>query len=186
MSGLKIDVSGLLKSTGGVETLVVTETLPPVEKGHERVEVVGPVRSEFVLKEAGGTILAQGLLITDVVLTCARCLKKFTEHVEQKFSEVYRPHRDFNREDPEDREEEQAFAIEDNKIDLTPLLAQSLVLAVPFKPLCRKECSGLCSICGEAFETGMHEHGETEEEETGYKAALKRYLQEHPDIDRKK
>lgn len=183
MSGLKVDVSGLLKSTGGVETLVVTEQLPPVEKGHERVEVVGPIRSEIVLKEAGGTILAQGSLTTDVALTCSRCLNEYTQHIEQKFAEVYRQHRDFNREDPEEREEEQAFAIEDNKVDLTPLLTQSLVLAVPFKPLCRDECPGLCSVCGEALVTGAHEHGEDEEEETGYKAALKRYLKEHPEVE---
>ncbi|MFA5867411.1 MAG: DUF177 domain-containing protein [Actinomycetota bacterium] len=184
MSGLRVDVSGLLKSTGGVETLVVTEPLPPVEKGHDRIDVVGPVRSEVVLREAGGTVLAEGTLLTDVVLTCGRCLNKYTQHVKQKFREVYRPHRDFNRGDPEEREEEQAFAIEESKIDLTPLLTQTLVLAVPFKPLCREDCPGLCPVCGEALDKGKHNHGETEEEETGYKAALKRYLEEHPELDK--
>jgi uncharacterized protein len=183
MSGLKVDVSGLLKSRGGVETLVVTEPLPPVEKGHDRVEVIGPVHSEIVLKEAGGTIMASGTLTTDVALTCSRCINVYTQHVEQKFSEVYRQHRDFNRLDPEDREEEQAFAIDENKIDLTPLLTQTLVLAVPFKPLCREECPGLCPVCGEALENGTHDHKETEEEEAGYKAALKQYLKDHPEIN---
>lgn len=184
MSGLKVDVSGLLKSKGGVETLIVTEPLPPVEKGHDRVEVIGPTKSEIVLKEAGGTIMANGILKTDVSLTCSRCLSSFTQHVNQKFAEVYRPHRDFNRLDPEDREEEQAFAIDENKIDLTPLLTQTLVLAVPFKPLCREECKGLCPVCGEALENGAHDHGETDEEEAGYKAALKQYLKEHPEIEK--
>jgi uncharacterized protein len=184
MSGFKIDVSGLLKAKGGAETLVVTEPLPPAEKGRDRIEVVGPIRSEVVLREAGGTVLAEGTLLTDVALTCSRCLGPYTQHVEQKFREVYRRHRDFNREDPEEREEELAFAIEDNKIDLTPLLVQTLVLAVPFKPLCREECPGLCPVCGEALNEGNHDHGETEEEETGYKAALRRYLEEHPEIDK--
>ncbi len=182
MGGLRVDVSGLLKSTGGAEALVVTESLPPVTKGHDRIDVVGPVRSEVVLREAGGTVLAEGTLFTEVALTCGRCLNRYTQHVAQKFREVYRPHRDFNREDPEEREEEQAFAIEENKIDLTPLLTQTLVLAVPFKPLCREDCPGLCPVCGEALDNGTHNHSETEEEETGYKAALKRYLKEHPEL----
>lgn len=184
MGGFRIDVSGLLKSTCGTETCVVTEPLPDVAKGRDRIDVVGPVRSEVILKEAGGTVLAEGTLLTDVALTCGRCLNKYTQHVEQKFREVYRPHRDFNREDPEEREEEVAFAIEENKIDLMPLLTQTLVLAVPFKPLCRDDCQGLCSVCGEALDDGAHDHGETEEEETGYKTVLKRYLKQHPEIDR--
>jgi uncharacterized protein len=185
MSGLKIDVSGLLKSKGGAETLIVTEPLPPADKGHDRIEVVGPVRSEIILKEAGGTVLAEGTLFTEVALTCSRCLNDYTQRVEQKFREVYRQHRDFNREDPEEREEETAFAIEENKIDLTPLLTQTLVLAVPFKPLCREDCPGLCAVCGGALDEGPHDHGETDEEEAGYRAALKRYLAEHPDIKSK-
>jgi uncharacterized protein len=184
MSGFRIDVSGLLKSNGGAETLIVTEPLPPINKGPDRIDVVGPVRSEVVLREAGGTIMAEGVLLTDVSLTCGRCLTQFTQHVEQRFREVYRQHRDFNREDPEEREEEQAFAIEENRIDLTPLLAQSLVLAVPIKPLCHEDCSGLCPVCGGALDDGPHDHGEIEEEETGYKAALKRYLKEHPELDK--
>lgn len=184
MCALKIDVSGLLKAKGGAETLVIEEQLPPVTKGREPVEVLGPVRSEIKLKEAGGTIIAEGILSTEVVLTCSRCLANYKQQVEQKFSEVYRPHRDFNREDPEEREEEKIFAIEDNKIDLTPLLTQTLVLAVPFKPLCREACLGLCPVCGGSLEEGVHEHGADDDEEPGYKAALKRYLKEHPELDK--
>jgi uncharacterized protein len=184
MKGFKIDVSGLLKAKGGAETLIVTEPLPSVNKGQDRIDVVGPVRAEIVLKEAGGTIMADGTLSTDVSLTCSRCLNPYIQRVEQKFHEVYRQQRDFNREDPEDREEEQAFAVEDNKIDLTPLLVQTLVLAVPFKPLCREECPGLCPVCGGALDEGQHDHSEAEEEEAGYKTALKRYLKEHPEIEK--
>lgn len=181
MSALKIDVSGLLKSTGGAETLLIKEILPPVEKGHEPVTVVGPVEADVILREAGGTVRADGKVRAEVEMNCARCLKGFRQRVEQGFSEIYRPRGAFRGEEPEEPEEEQAFAIEDNKIDLKPLLMQALVLAVPFKPLCRETCLGLCPVCGGALEEGTHDHGETEEEETGYKAVLKRYKEQHPE-----
>lgn len=186
MRGLVFDVSGLLKRPGSVETVMITDKLPPAEKGHEKIEVVGPVHATVRLKEAGGRILAEGVLNADVILTCGRCLERYDQQVEQTFNEIYRRHEDFNKQDPEEREEENLFAIDNLKIDLTPMLSQALVLAVPFKPVCREDCLGLCPVCGEELNSGVHEHCETDEEESEFKAALRKYAEEHSDDDNKK
>ncbi len=180
MPALRIDVSGLLKKRGSRETLHIEDSLPPAYKGQERIVVNGPMRADITLKEASGTVMVQGALTADVTLTCGRCLNTFRLTVTQPFEEVFRRHSDFNREDPEEQKEEELFAIDEQKIDLTPMLSQALVLAVPFSPLCEEGCRGLCSICGEDLNVKPHEHDDNDEDMPDYKAALQQYLKEHP------
>lgn len=45
-------------------------------------------------------------------------------------------------------EELDLYSYEGESIDLEPLLREQLILAVPFAPLCREECKGLCPQCG--------------------------------------
>lgn len=40
------------------------------------------------------------------------------------------------------------YGYEDEEVDLTPLFRDQVVLAVPFAPLCREDCKGLCPQCG--------------------------------------
>lgn len=49
-------------------------------------------------------------------------------------------------------------------IDLSPLIAEELILAMPVKPLCREDCKGLCSECGEDLNERPHEHNEIVDE----------------------
>ena len=38
--------------------------------------------------------------------------------------------------------------LQDDLVDLEPLLRDAVVLALPFQPLCRDDCPGLCTECG--------------------------------------
>ena len=38
--------------------------------------------------------------------------------------------------------------LQDDLVDLEPLLRDAVVLALPFQPLCRPDCPGLCAECG--------------------------------------
>lgn len=179
MPNLSIDVSGLLRKPGSSETLNIHETLPPIEKGREKIRVKGLAGISLILREAGGNILADGKLEANVELVCGRCLKTFDSRVEQSFSELFRKRGDFNREDPNEREDETFLAIQNNRIDLAPILSQALVVAVPYKPLCDENCRGLCPVCGGDLNDGTHDHVVEEEEMTGYRAKLRQLKEKH-------
>jgi uncharacterized protein len=52
-------------------------------------------------------------------------------------------------------EEASTFTIDEHHIlDLTEAIRQYALLAVPMKPLCRKECAGLCPNCGKNLNQG--------------------------------
>jgi len=57
----------------------------------------------------------------------------------------------------EDAAEEQR--VEDGLIGLEPLLRDTVVPALPFQPVCRPDCPGLCSECGMPLaEDPEHQH----------------------------
>ena len=57
----------------------------------------------------------------------------------------------------EDADEE--LRIEDGLIDLEPVLRDTVVPALPFQPVCRPDCPGLCSECGKPLaEDPDHQH----------------------------
>jgi uncharacterized protein len=44
--------------------------------------------------------------------------------------------------------DDETSMLEDDLLDLEPLLRDAVVLALPFTPLCEDDCPGLCTECG--------------------------------------
>ena len=44
--------------------------------------------------------------------------------------------------------DEDVRLVQDELIDLEPVLRDAVVLALPFQPVCREDCPGLCATCG--------------------------------------
>ena len=72
-----------------------------------------------------------------------RCLEDITDEVEVTFQElcVYPDHALTDEDDG-------VSALQDDLVDLEPLLRDAVVLALPFQPLCTDDCPGLCTECG--------------------------------------
>ncbi|MGH9088104.1 MAG: YceD family protein [Acidimicrobiales bacterium] len=47
-----------------------------------------------------------------------------------------------------DPEDEEAYPIVDDGLDLLPMIRDAVVLELPLAPLCRDDCRGLCPDCG--------------------------------------
>jgi uncharacterized protein len=87
--------------------------------------------------------------------TCGRCLETFPLDVAQEFSLVLTPATPLTGEielAPGDLT--QSF-YEGTEIDLTPLMYEQIMLALPTRPLCGEECRGLCPQCGINRNTGQ-------------------------------
>jgi uncharacterized protein len=50
--------------------------------------------------------------------------------------------------------DEEIYPIDDDDIDLGPLVRDALVLELPMAPLCRQDCAGLCPRCGANLNEG--------------------------------
>jgi uncharacterized protein len=90
---------------------------------------------------AGDVLLVEGKLKTKVGRTCSRCLKEFVSDVEVDISERFFP---ANAE----YIEKDAFSYDSDIVDITEALRESLIIAEPLQALCKKDCKGLCPVCG--------------------------------------
>ncbi|PID50764.1 MAG: metal-binding protein, partial [Propionibacteriales bacterium] len=95
---------------------------------------------QVLLEAVGEGILATGNVTTPIAGECSRCLQPF-EHTDTfDFVQLfYYPGRD---------SEEDALFVADDRIDLTEVVRDAIVLDLPFTPLCGQNCAGLCSQCG--------------------------------------
>jgi DUF177 domain-containing protein len=89
----------------------------------------------------------QGLLVQadfqgTFPLECVRCLINFSKHMRWDFTELYA----FKRENVTDSG---LMMPEDAHIDLAPLVREYALLEIPINPVCKPDCKGLCSVCGE-------------------------------------
>ena len=90
---------------------------------------------------------------------CSRCLKRYRQGVRGSFGVTLEPIRDRRPPDPESIEMLERFGLclgdeldsgwyRGKEILIDPLLAEATAVAMPFQPVCRDECMGLCPQCG--------------------------------------
>ena len=133
-------------------------------KFHEDISALDP--DLVPLTELDGTIkmirtvdgvLVMGKLHASIELICSRCTDPFAMPLQFTIEEEFRPTLDIttgaNLPLPEDDEE--ATRIDGHhELDLTEVIRQDMLLAVPPFPICRSQCAGLCPQCGQNWNDG--------------------------------
>ena len=102
-------------------------------------------------------ILAMGKLRTSVELTCSRCAEPFSMPLQFSIEEEFRPTLDIvtGAALPVPEDDEEATRIDEHhELDLTEVIRQDLLLALPPFPVCRSQCAGLCPQCGKNWNEG--------------------------------
>lgn len=130
------------------------------------VELAGPIDADLRLQRTNRGILVRGELRAPLRRTCARCLDPFVEDVAVSIDEEFLPSVDLAtgaQVTAEAGESESSSRIDEHhEIALGPVFHDELSLTEPMHPLCRPDCPGLCSVCGERRDTGTHEHADEE------------------------
>ena len=82
---------------------------------------------------------------------CVRCLEPFDLDLFTEFTELYA----FSSHAGVDKE---LVFPENGIINLTPLIREYFLLAIPINPICNPDCKGLCPICGANLNTNPCNH----------------------------
>jgi uncharacterized protein len=113
----------------------------------------GEVSVELLLEAALEGILATGNVRATAQAECARCLEQVSLPVEATFQELFvYPERADAAQDAGDGSGDDLPLAEGDTLDLTAAVWDGIVLALPFRPLCREDCPGLCAECGARLE----------------------------------
>jgi len=120
-----------------------------VYKVSETDETTGcKVEGELKLVRTDKGILVIGDLATVKKLTCSRCLEIFEYPLSLSLSEEYISTLDIATNTPL-LVPEGLFTVDNNhEICVGDALSQYTLMALPMKPLCKSDCSGLCDHCG--------------------------------------
>ena len=102
----------------------------------------------LLVEKDGNDVLVRGRMRAWVPQTCGRCLEPFPFDVVARVDTRFCP-RPARREEveltPDDLE---ADFYADDLLDVNRLLQTETELGLPMKPLCGKDCRGLCPVCG--------------------------------------
>jgi uncharacterized protein len=100
--------------------------------------------------------VVQGVLITGQASAqasgeCVRCLEPLTIPLEIRFQELftYEPDSKGHKSEIDLDDEDPLPELIDEMADLEPAIIDAAVLNLPYKPLCRPDCPGLCPECGQ-------------------------------------
>src|SRR5690554_5309290 len=164
---MELQVGPLLKEKGRTQTFSGDEPCPPdlIDAGVH--ECRGPMRIEGRATSTGEGVLVKGRVRARVAMLCSRCLTAYPLDVEAEFQEEFVPRtRPRVRGGATERDEEGSGRdgsgdegdslefFEGNRIDLTPIVREQLLMAIPMKALCREDCRGLCPLCGQNLNVG--------------------------------
>jgi uncharacterized protein len=147
--------------------LIDVTKIPPegmaVDSSLKAGEIHVEGEDSFALEEGGrvacqvekgddNSVHVRGRLRVRLGVECARCLEPFTLPVEQELDLFYLPRGSGveEEEDVELKDRELVVAYYDNaRIDLGEAIREQLYLGLPMKRLCREDCRGICSVCGQ-------------------------------------
>lgn len=135
----------------------------------EEIELVSPVIGQVCLLHTDAGILVQGRVQTEVELPCSCCLTPFVFSLAASVEEEFQASGHFAADNrASDKAEDAALVIDEHHVlDLGEVIRQQLLLALPIHPVCRSDCAGLCSQCGQDLNEGPCECTEEEDPRWG-------------------
>ena len=103
-------------------------------------------------------IFARGKLTGHLAVACSRCVGRVDVPIDEDIAVSFLPADRVPGDDELDEaaaeDDEDVYPYEGESIDLGALFRERLIMAVPFAPLCREDCKGLCPVCGAELNAG--------------------------------
>jgi uncharacterized protein len=151
-----VDLERLALSSGQARALDLELTLDPIELGGETYAPAGgggEARLDVSRTTTGYALRLR--FSTELTGPCVRCLEPAATDLEIDAREV-------DQASAQDEELRSPY-VSDGDLDVGLWANDALVLAFPSQPLCREDCAGLCSVCGESLNDAdpeAHRHSE--------------------------
>ncbi len=141
-----VGVSRLLRHPGTSVEVAFTAPFDPdgvlaaTADGAAEVVPGADVEVRLALTSFLGGVEARGRLVAPWRGACRRCAIEVRGVLDVAVDERFRPGAA-----PDD---EDAYPLVNEEVDLADLVRDAVVLELPLAPLCREDCPGLCPTCG--------------------------------------
>ncbi len=143
----RLPVADLLRRPGASRPEHVEAPVEGLHGPGAEVAATEPVVADVTLERVSEGIVVRGTISASWSSACSRCLQPVTGTASVHVDEL------FEREPLEG----ETYRLDEETLDLEPLVRDALVLELPTVPLCTPECRGLCPHCGIDRNTGTCE-----------------------------
>jgi uncharacterized protein len=153
--GGTVDLERLALASGQARSLDLEVELDPIELGGQTYAPAGGGGEAHL--DVSRTTTGYALRLryaTELTGPCVRCLEDASNEIRVDAREIDQP--------SANDEELRSPYVSDGDLDLHRWANDALVLALPDQLLCRPDCAGLCSVCGESLNDAdpeAHRHG---------------------------
>jgi uncharacterized protein len=128
---LVVDTVEIRRRAGTRRPFVVASCLPDLEAGEFSI-VDGRLDIDLVIEAVTEGVRATGTATGHWTGPCRRCLEPIVAELEVEVHEIFE----------RNPTEGETWPIEDERIDLVPVLREAALLGLPLVPLCREDCPG--------------------------------------------
>jgi uncharacterized protein len=142
----------LARRPGTMQTVSRT-VLTPTAVGTDVIHIPAgePVALELTMESVMEGVLATVEVSAQARGMCVRCLDEVAHQVEVRAQELFAyPDRAAHhaQRNAQAATEPEQYELQDDTIDLESMVRDAVVTALPFQPVCRPDCPGLCAQCG--------------------------------------
>ena len=129
----------------------------PADLGSELIGVAdgAPLVVDVRLESVTEGVLVTGTVTAPLHGECARCLDPITDELVVDLVELFAYPDSVT---DETTGEDEVHRLERDLLDLEPVVRDAVVLGLPWTPLCRPDCAGLCPTCGERLDQLPDDH----------------------------
>lgn len=129
-----LNVRDLVNRPGEMrEERIIAPSLEQFGEGLIAVKAESTIELDVRLESVHEGILVTAEVDATAEGECGRCLIELAQPVQVEFQELFGYHGG----------EAIEFEVQDDHVDLEPLIRDAVVLALPFQPVCRPDCPGL-------------------------------------------
>lgn len=148
MNPYQISTRDLGRRPGSMRTLELDVTVGE-RMGNEVIAVRSgtEVALDLRLEAVMDGVLVTGTASALAEGECVRCLDPLTRDLTIDVTEMF-AYPGTQQDVEQDEETEELPELEGESADLEATITDAVVLALPFQPLCRPDCPGLCPVCG--------------------------------------
>ena len=146
MTIARIDVHDLLGHPGASRRHDVLGTIEGLATELVAVPDDATLGGSLLLESVVEGILVSGSIAGTWTIRCARCLTERTEPFSVEVQELFTTQE--RATDLDDDLDDDVYTLVEDEIDLEQLIRDVVGVEMPFAPLCRPDCLGLCEICG--------------------------------------
>jgi uncharacterized protein len=137
---MNLNVSEVLAKKTTVKNFNIVLKEEDLFKTVNEIRLNKPFVLEGQVTLVGDNLHLDGEMKGELLLSCSRCTERFAYEVNMEIHEEF-THNTDNKDD-------NIIFIESDSLDITEIIENNILLAMPIKRLCSDNCKGLCQKCG--------------------------------------